>query len=294
MTVRIIHISRPVIGRVLIQWEDPDGTSPWRIQRSATGLSDWETVGEADSPFYVDTTRDERFHAMSAYRVASVADEASPLVWSVPVDTWGNPVVTPTLAPQIGAQRRYDAPANVDGPRPLFYGQAKIIQSIANMRAARWEAQVRTFFGTQVTFLKRRRWGPRCPRCFHNKAGATINGNCTTCYSTGYDGGFWTPLCVPAKINADAPTQAQATDAGKIVQQSLRVSLGPFPIVEDEDVIVDHDRARFYRIRGVDAETVAGRRYGYKCGLIELGPTHIISKFPLGDQTRHLYEREAP
>ena len=289
----ITQVSRVSLARTCIQWScAPGEAGPFSVQASVTGLGDWFDVASGISdPWYVHVTgsadsvsdgSDTRHGAGMVYRVSS----DSGVTWSAGMDTWGSVVISPGVHQAVGVTRNVDGLITEHSGQTLFYGPADIVQNIANMRAARWETQARAFFGTQVVILKRRRFGPRCPRCYQIGANNALNGACRTCYTTTYEGGFHTPILTLAKLNTDGPSEIRATEAGKAKLSQPRGSFGPFPALEDGDVVVDLRRRRWFTVAGVDHKVVQGRRYGLKCTLSEMPLTHVITTFPLGEADR--------
>jgi hypothetical protein len=292
-TPLITQVSRVSLARTCIQWSQaPGDAGPFRIQASVTGVGDWFDVASGiEDPWYVHRTgsddsttdgSDTRHGTGMVYRVSS--DDG--LSWSAGMDTWGSVVLSASVNQAVGVTRNNDGLITEHSGQKLFYGPSDVVQNIANMRAARWETQTRAFFGVQVVILKRRRFGPRCPRCYQAGSNNASNGSCRTCYTTTYNGGFHTPILTMAKLNVDGPSEVRPTEAGRAKSSQSRGSFGPFPALEDGDVVVDLRRRRWFTVTGVDHKTLQGRRYGTKCTLSEMPLTHVITTFPLGEADR--------
>lgn len=286
--VHISHISRPSLGRVLLQWRDvPSDSSGALVACSPTGVGDWVVVAQGvTDPFFVhalgqeDQIVDAGPGAILAYRVSVDGG----LTWSSAIDVHGSYVVPVSTSNVLGVSATYDA--DYTSPErtqtSVFRGHGQVAQSIASMRTRAFEIRAQMLMGQEVVVLKRRRWGTRCPRCWREGARAVVNGTCSVCYGTGYQGGYHTPVYCHAVMRVDGPVQLQRTDSGAAQPSSGRATLPSFPIVDCEDFVVELSRRRYFEVVSVDPKLVMGQRYAQKVGLSERSLTHIVCKLDLG------------
>jgi hypothetical protein len=103
------------------------------------------------------------------------------------------------------------------------------------------------FNGTPVALLKRRIWGERCPKCFDKISKEVMRAACTTCWGTGFIGGFWNPSFVYARRGAGA-SNTQITPEQKSDSNDVKVWMPDVPAMERDDLIVFLDDNRRFRI----------------------------------------------
>lgn len=101
--------------------------------------------------------------------------------------------------------------------------------------------------GTEIAILKRRRWGPRCPDCFDVITKEQLRSECTTCFSTSYAGGYYTPI-----VTVGRRTVLQR-DQGMTPMNTTETNVAQFwlldvPYVEVDDIIVGLRDGRRYKI----------------------------------------------
>jgi hypothetical protein len=104
----------------------------------------------------------------------------------------------------------------------------------------------------KAKLLKRKWFGPRCGRCINSETGEVTDSHCTTCYGTGYVGGYWKA----ADIRLLDISTASYTDrldpslvAGQTGHQIVKAATVGIPFAEAYDVIVREDVDRRYYVR---------------------------------------------
>lgn len=129
-----------------------------------------------------------------------------------------------------------------------------------------------------MVYLKRK--GMRCPVCWDPIAKKITRSNCTSCFATGYEGGYYTPILTSVNIipsdKNDQPdvTQRQAT------RTSLR--MGIFPVVRPRDLLyeVNFDRRwRIVRITPIRHDGVLVHQELTE--LASLNPTDVEHQLPI-------------
>ncbi len=101
------------------------------------------------------------------------------------------------------------------------------------------------FSGREYYILKRRHWGIRCPDCWDTLTKTVLDEDCTTCYSVGFKGGYFTKVLVWGRIdptNISAPIQL----TGKEDQRMTKFTMLDIPVLMPDDVIIGKDDDRRY------------------------------------------------
>lgn len=148
-------------------------------------------------------------------------------------------------------------------------------------RAARnFDLALRKFVGTPVALLKRRVWGTRCKECWDRVTKEVIRPNCTACWGTGFEGGYWTPTAAHARRSAGS-TSTQITPQQKSDANEATVWLPDTPAMERDDVVVFlEDQKRFRIDRQVQTEIrLAAVHQVFTCQ--EYDHSHVIYRYPV-------------
>jgi len=142
----------------------------------------------------------------------------------------------------------------------------------------------RKFTGWYGFLLKRRVWGPQCPRCSDFDTAEPSDGHCEVCYGVGKDGGYWTPFPTFAYNMEGSPTQFKQVDdkiglAENVVLPKMRM-LG-YPHLATNDVFVHYGSGRRFFVRPVQiVAEIKGMPIVYVCELRLAPYTDIIYVYP--------------
>ena len=90
--------------------------------------------------------------------------------------------------------------------------------------------------GTEVAIFKRRRWGDKCPICL-SSTGQSTRAHCSTCFGTGFVGGYWNPVYTYAQ-RRPSPIQIQAAPQGAVESNVIQLLMPAIPVMDMEDVLV--------------------------------------------------------
>jgi len=105
--------------------------------------------------------------------------------------------------------------------------------------------------GVPCVVYKRKHWGMRCRECWDVELKRRVKAKCLTCYDTGYEGGYWSP--VPAMVNfSPSPSIVMQTPWGKAEPYATTAWMGNFPPVEPQDVIVEEGGNKRWIIKKTD------------------------------------------
>lgn len=224
MATVLLNTVTPVYAEgITLQWEivDPDvGVYQITVQRSGSSAGPWEDLStQLDGFMYVDSEADTNGLSRDIYyRLSVVSPGGSTLLSNV---------------------------RNVQDVLPL--GQAG--RHFLRARKMRMDL-LRTFqkfSGRQYYILKRKHWGERCPTCYDSVTRMTVRQDCTDCYGTTFNGGYYDPILVwgrfdPAVLNS--PLQIE----GSADQRMRRFVMLDVPWLMHDDVIVSSTMDRRYRV----------------------------------------------
>lgn len=137
---------------------------------------------------------------------------------------------------------------------------------------------------TKIAICKMRISGPSCPKCVDEDTGQKTGISlCTTCYGTGYQGGFWPPaisfmqpLDQSAKVQSDNPDGSGATDP-----LHCRARMVAFPSLIKNDMLVDTAADKRYSVETQDISYFKGKvPLINMAGLVLIRRTDIRYQFP--------------
>jgi hypothetical protein len=103
--------------------------------------------------------------------------------------------------------------------------------------------------GVATAILLRKSWGAHCPNCWDPIRGLSINPGCPSCFGTGYSGGYLNPVFVPALMNP--PPEVIEKTIADYKNGTEYCEIGPVPLVQKDDILVDRTMNLRYRIESV-------------------------------------------
>lgn len=110
--------------------------------------------------------------------------------------------------------------------------------------------------------LRRIVYGTRCPVCTNEILKTPISSECTTCYGTGFTGGYYAPFPMRADWSAGAsPRSSNLTtkeNVGPIAVQRQRFKIYAVPDAKSDDVWYDTGTGVYYLVENVDPEMWCG------------------------------------
>jgi hypothetical protein len=218
-------------GGALIAWS-LDSLFPlaspttFTVQASRSGVGDWEDVGTVvDDYSYTDTNRWiygklPRLH----YRVTFTQDA---------VDYESDTV---------------QADGNLSGK------DARIAREIVRKEHLRLN-----LWGVQGWLYKVRQWGVKCPECIDWDTGQVKNSHCTTCYGTGFTGGYFSPVEYHVSEASSSPRR-QVTDParGQVINETKIVRGVNCPWLDTGDFWVDINSDKRYVIQTISELDIRG------------------------------------
>lgn len=141
------------------------------------------------------------------------------------------------------------------------------------------------YAGQHGYLLKRRRWGTLCTVCTDWDTGEVKNASCTTCYGTGFVGGYFRP--VHYWVSPSAPGVKRRTEhqpeAQAVTEDRVRAVRGiNCPWLDSYDVWVESNTDRRYFVHSVQEITYRDMAIIFDPIELRLAPaTDIIYTFPL-------------
>jgi hypothetical protein len=115
------------------------------------------------------------------------------------------------------------------------------------------------FNSIDLAILKRRHWGLRCRDCFDVLTKKVTKSKCNTCYGTGFEDGYFTPVRVRGRIGVQNVV-TNITPQGKSDVNQKRLTLLDYPELEVDDIVVDVRQNKRYIVKhrhATELQTVA-------------------------------------
>ena len=101
------------------------------------------------------------------------------------------------------------------------------------------------FNARTFSLRKKRTWGDRCSDCFDPVTQRVTKDKCTTCYGTGFEGGYYSSIIFRAMVT-DRQNQKNITEMGIMDDTEVIFFTSNHPEIVPGDVITDEFNNRFY------------------------------------------------
>lgn len=125
--------------------------------------------------------------------------------------------------------------------------------------------RLKEFSGRMVWIFAKRHTGQRCSVCFDVVTQRKMRSGCSSCYDTGWRGGFY------------APVETYAT----IMEDSGSIALGNYPEVNEGDVIVEAENMR-WRVGSSIVKTLKARAMiRQQAGIVSVPTNDIEYQLPI-------------
>lgn len=116
---------------------------------------------------------------------------------------------------------------------------------------------LRRYTGRLLAYFPVRTQGPRCAACWDNIKKRINRSNCSECYGTSFQGGYFDQINVFIDINP-SPNLVQLANFGKIEVNTTVLFMSNFPTAKPNDLIVEPTNRRW---RVVQVNSVTHKRY---------------------------------
>jgi hypothetical protein len=135
------------------------------------------------------------------------------------------------------------------------------------------------FVGVRCWLFPRRSFGQRCPNCYDQVLGKTVDTRCPTCWGTGFSGGYHYPTAFWAQIDAMPETEQVSVEDHRRVQVA-QLRCGPSPAIKPLDLIIDNQNRR-YRVTESGGTAMSGVRVRAEIKMVLIQKGSIEDKIPL-------------
>lgn len=105
--------------------------------------------------------------------------------------------------------------------------------------------------GVSAVILLRKRWGPKCNRCWDNVRMLPRDPDCKECFGTGFTGGYLNPIFVHAALFSQALRAYISFNDARYDAANATLELANNPQVSPDDVIIDRTVNTRYVIKEV-------------------------------------------
>jgi len=106
------------------------------------------------------------------------------------------------------------------------------------------------FVGIKTYLFRRKHYGKRCPECWHVPTEKSIKDNCTTCFGTTFEGGYFVPATTFIQYDA-TPNSNMKVYFGKFEPNQIKCWTIAFPEVRVDDIIIRVGDWNIYRVDAV-------------------------------------------
>jgi len=125
------------------------------------------------------------------------------------------------------------------------------------------------FFGVPSLFFKKKYFGMRCPVCWNAQIEKVMSDHCTTCYGTGFNGGYWPAASINVKYDP-VPNASTLGLAG--VNEPIQIGAWSvnYPTIQTFDLVYRIPDAKMFRVSSVQSTELQAVRVRQQLALIEL------------------------
>ena len=139
--------------------------------------------------------------------------------------------------------------------------------------------------GAPTLIFKKRREGPRCPGDWDPKLKRVTKSNCTTCYGTGFVGGFYAPIDAWMNFEPD-PKQIQIAEWGLIQPNQTSVQFTNYPLLSIDDLILELKINKMWKVSNVSAAEKNRSTMLQYARVSAVNPSDIEYKIPVPEERR--------
>lgn len=112
----------------------------------------------------------------------------------------------------------------------------------------RFDLLLQEYNGKEVLVLIERTWGQRCGNCWDNLKRRTNNANCSTCFSTGFAGGFMHPQ-VTRCMKPPHQVMSALTEIFELHPKDVLMWFNARPRLKPRDIVIGIDGKRYRVIK---------------------------------------------
>lgn len=263
MRVVISNILPIYPAKVGLQWvveaKSALGTYSFDVERSGSPEGPWIKVatGLLDTYLWEDPLTDNSANILSLgrdiyYRIYADPPGTGTSEYSdaVNLDGQAQSHVTDPI-PAVGYKKntysQYEKPPTTKiAPRPTADGRRRLLRR----KILRDEyILMKKLAGMEYYLLKRRHFGVRCTACYDRITREVTKSNCTLCYGTSWEDGYFTPVLMLGR-RLSSQIQADISPQAKAEVNTAQIQFMDFPRVDEEDIIVERATNRRFLVKG--------------------------------------------
>lgn len=262
MKVTVTKITPDYPTKVSMDWELEEviesGTFTYDVERSGSPAGPWEVlVTGLTAKTYDDILSDENANILSFVRDIYYRIKSTPP--SGAANAFYSPIVN--LDGLVEYTITNSEPGNPARPVPLaqfeappYTGQMVYPKSHGHRHRLLKNVLVRNVYlmlklnGTEFALLKRRHFGTRCTDCYDPMSREVISSECSSCYGTSWEEGYYDPYYTLARIirGSTGHIQTQITTRAEEDVNFAKVHMLDFPRADEGDILVErHSNRRF-------------------------------------------------
>lgn len=113
------------------------------------------------------------------------------------------------------------------------------------------------FSGMDATILRRKHHGQRCPVCWDSISKKIVGNKCTTCYDTGFTGGYHSGMHTRVQFDSRIEN-SQYSYFGKFEANQIGAWTIAYPDVQPTDLIIRHGDLKVYRVEQIQNTELLG------------------------------------
>jgi len=107
------------------------------------------------------------------------------------------------------------------------------------------------YVGARGYLLKRRHYGPRCPTCIDHDVEEPVTSQCTSCFGTGYLGGYYNGLLYYLDLSGTTTSEDVKTPFGTVDNKQRTARCVAYPRIDSYDIWVDATRNKRHVLRKI-------------------------------------------
>ena len=138
----------------------------------------------------------------------------------------------------------------------------------------RKELSLERFTQRSFYLLKRRTWGTHCTDCWDDTLFRATDPNCATCYGTGWELGYFSPIKFEGMANP-SPSYNQLLPFAKWKPSDILLTMLNFPYIIEGDVVVDDEGDRWIVVQKRAVEKL-GRVIEQSLQLSKIQPDDVV------------------
>jgi len=260
MKIVITKITPTFPKKVGLQWDleavSVSGNFTFDIERSGSPAGPWTVIANAVSTYlYEDNLDQEDANVLSLgrdiyYRVKAIPPVGSSFYSTIINLDGQSQSETEDTIPGIGykidtPQQTEPEPTTNLMTRPNLEGRKRLLRR----KILRDEYILfKKLAGIEFYLLKRRHWGVRCSDCYDPASRTVLKSNCTTCFGTSWEGGYFNPVSLYGRRKTTI-IQSDMSAQSKTDMATTQIQFLDFPRIDEGDLLVESNGNRRFLVK---------------------------------------------